>query len=389
MEKLQGSEMMLSIRSRATLALAAFILSLTVLLLAATPSSAQSQTTKRIYIVESYEKGHVCGEPQAEGILQALAAGGWTVGKNLLVKQYWMDTYRTNVTLEAMQQQGQIALAEIAEFKPDIVFVLDDAAVSQVMMPLVGRSDVSVVFSGMNGQPEMYDGIKKYLDSWARPGSNVTGVYEKLYAAQSLKVMALAVPELRGAKAVMITDHSPTGNGLTKQFELELKDVTDVKWEVRRVKDWDEYTALIESLNADPTVKVIYPVALTLPGPEGKRFAAAQIYDWTLAHSRKPEMAINYFFARMGLFGGAVINFGAMGKLAGEKGAKILNGTKAGDLPIENAPDYAIVFNVKRAKDLGIEIPARVLSAASAVYRDDLVPLQGRALLYDPAIKSF
>jgi hypothetical protein len=201
--------------------------------------------------------------------------------------------------------------------------------------------------------------------------------------------MAEAVPALRGAKAIMITDHSPTGNGLTKQFELELKDVTDVKWEVRRVKDWSEYTALIESLNSDETVKAIYPVALSLPVEGGGRYAAAQIYDWTLAHSRKPEMAINYFFARMGLFGGAVVNFSAMGKLAGQKGAKILNGAKAGDLPIEDAPDYAIVFNIKRALDLGIEISPRVLAAASAVYKDDLLPLQGRPLLYDPGIKSF
>jgi hypothetical protein len=245
------------------------------------------------------------------------------------------------------------------------------------------------VFSGMNGQPEMYDGLKKYMDSRARPSSNVTGVYEKLYAAQSLKVMAQAIPQLRAAKAVMITDFSPTGNGLTKQFELELKDVTDVKWEVRRVKDWTEYTALIDTLNNDPTVKAIYPVALTLPVEGGGRYAAAQIYDWTITHSRKPEMAINYFFARMGLFGGAVINFGAMGKLAGQKGAKILAGTKAGDLPIEDAPDSAIVFNLKRAKDLGIEIPPRVLAAANAIYKGDLLPLQGRALLYDPQTKSF
>jgi len=357
--------------------------------LAAWAGPANSQASKRIYIVESYEKGHVCGEPQAEGILQALAAGGWTVGRNLSVKQYWMDTYRTNATPEAMQLQGQKALAEIAEFKPDIVFVLDDAAIRQVMLPLIGRSDLSIVFSGMNGQPEMYDGIKKYLESRAHPGSNVTGVYEKLYAAQSLKVMAQAVPDLRGGKAVMITDYSPTGNGLTKQFELELKDVTDINWEVRRAKDWAEYMALIETLNNDPTVKAIYPVALTLPVADGERYAAAQIYDWTLAHSRKPEMAINYFFARMGLFGGAVVNFGAMGRVAGEKGVKILKGTKAGDLPIEDAPDYAIVFNIKRAKDLGIAIPPRMLAAAHAIYRDDLLPLQGRALLYDPAIKSF
>jgi hypothetical protein len=207
--------------------------------------------------------------------------------------------------------------------------------------------------------------------------------------AQSLKVMAQAVPGLRGAKAVMITDFSPTGNGLTKQFEIELADMTDVKWEVRRVKDWTEYTALIESLNKDDGVKAIYPVALTLPTADGGRYAAAQIYDWTINNSRKPEMAINYFFARMGLFGGAVVNFGTMGKLAGQKGAKVLAGTKAGDLPVEDAADYAIVFNLKRATDLGISIPPRVLAAASAVYRDNLLPLQGRALLYDPQVKSF
>src|SRR5260370_37607443 len=113
----------------------------------------------------------------------------------------------------------------------------------------------------------------------------------------------------------------------------------------------------MRALNDDPGEKAIYPVAMSLPAPGGTRYAAAHIYDWTLAHSRKPEMAINYFFARMGLFGGAVVNFGAMGRLAGQKGAKILNGTKAGDLAIENAPDYAIVFNVKRAQDLGIVIP--------------------------------
>jgi putative ABC transport system substrate-binding protein len=349
---------------------------------------AQPQPAKRIYIVQSYEKGHVCGEPQAEGILDALAVGGWEVGRNLTMQSYYMDTYRTNATPEAMQREGQKALAEIAEFKPDIVFVLDDAAARQVMVPLIGRADLSVVFSGMNGQPEIYNDPKHYLDSRERPGGNVTGVYEKLYAAQSLKVMAQAVPALRGGKAVMITDGSPTGNGLTKQFELELKD-SDIAWEVRRVKDWGEYTALIQALNDDATVKAIYPVALTLPVEGGGRYAAAQIYDWTIANSRKPEMAINYFFARMGLFGGAVVNFNAMGKLAGQKGAKILAGTKAGDLPVEDAPDYAIVFNLKRASDLGIEISPRVLAAANAIYKDNLVPLQGRALLYDPQVKSF
>jgi ABC-type uncharacterized transport system substrate-binding protein len=94
------------------------------------------------------------------------------------------------------------------------------------------------VFSGMNGQPEMYNERKHYMENWAHPGSNVTGVYEKLYAAQAVKVMEQAVPGLRGAKIVMITDYTPTGNGLTKQFELELKNVTDGHWEVQLVQKW-------------------------------------------------------------------------------------------------------------------------------------------------------
>ena len=57
-----------------------------------------------------------------------------------------------------------------------------------------------------------------------------------------------------------------------------------------------------------------------------------------------------------------------MGKQAGEKGAKILNGQKAGNLPIEDARKYAIVFNTERAKELGIQIPFEILGAADFVY---------------------
>lgn len=377
------------ISKRAAIKAFCTLLGIALLLLNPITAFAQSNPAKRIFIVHSYEQGHVCGEPQAEGILDALRSAGWNAGNNLTVRSYYMDTYRVNAAPEAMSREGQKALEEIVAFKPDLVFVLDDPAARFVMMPLVGRADLSVVFSGMNGQPEMYSEIKKFVDTRARPGANVTGVYETLYVAQSLKVMAQAVPGLREGKVVMITDQSPTGNALTKQFDLELKDQTDVKWEVRRVADWSAYTKLIEELNGDATVKAIYPVALTLPVEGGGRYAAAQIYDWTINNSKKPEMAINYFFARMGLFGGAVVNFSTMGKLAGQKGAKILGGAKAGDLPIENAPDYAIVFNLKRASDLGIEISPRVLAAANAIYKDNLLPLQGRPLMYDPKVKSF
>ena len=63
------------------------------------------------------------------------------------------------------------------------------------------------------------------------------------------------------------------------------------------------------------------------------------------------------------------VDFTAMGHMAGVKAAQILNGTHAGAIPVEDAADYAIVFNLKRALGLGIEIPKPLLTAADQVYK--------------------
>jgi ABC-type uncharacterized transport system substrate-binding protein len=80
-------------------------------------------------------------------------------------------------------------------------------------------------------------------------------------------------------------------------------------------------------------------------------------------------MSLNYFFSKLGLYGGAAVDFTSMGRMAGEKVARILNGEKAGSLPIEDARDYAIVFNQRRARQLNIAIPTPLLTAADHVYR--------------------
>lgn len=340
-------------------------------------------------MVQSQEKGHVCGEPQAEGVLTALAEAGWQEGLNLDIRFHYMEYYTKNATAELLHADGQRVLAKIEEFEPELVITLDDGAIKEVMMPLVGRSDVSLVFSGMNVDINVYNSRKPFMQSAARPGANVTGVTENLYTAESMRVMAEAVPGLAGGSVLLATDLTVTGEALAKQFARELKDVRDVKWEIVRIQRFDEYRAFIERANEDSEVKAVYPLVLTTEGPAGERITAPQIYDWTIGHSRKPEMAANYYFARMGLFGGAVVNFNAMGLRAGRKAAAILSGTKPGEIAIEESPDFAIVFNIKRAHDLGIEIPIHVLTAANAVYKDDLVPLLGRPLIYDRSIASF
>ena len=122
-------------------------------LLVSMPSFARADQSARVMIVHSYEADHICGQPQGQGVVQALAANGWKQNENLVLKSFYMNTKKIHTTAEAIRARARKALDAIEAFKPDVVVVLDDNAIREVMLPLVGRDDVSVVFSGMNGQP--------------------------------------------------------------------------------------------------------------------------------------------------------------------------------------------------------------------------------------------
>lgn len=346
------------------------LLSLVCLSISPITKSVAAQEFKRVYIAASYEKNHICGGPQEKGIIKGLNKTGWFEGMNLRIRRYYMDTKRKNTTPEAMKEEARKVFTEIKEFNPGVLVVIDDNAFREVALSLSGSKDLSVVFSGMNGQPESYNAKKRFMETREEPGGNITGVYEKLYVARSMIVMQNAITGLKGKKIVGITDYSPTGNALTAQFEIELKSKPrKIDWELKRVKDWQEYTTLIKKLNDDKEIGAIYPVVLTLKVSDAVTYTAPEIFKWTMENSRKPEMALNYFFAKIGLFGGAAVDFKAMGYLAGKKAGQILNGEIPGNIPIEDAPDYAIVFNMKRAKALGIDIPLPLLTAADHVYK--------------------
>ena len=327
---------------------------------------ASPESPHRIFILHSYEDRHVCGQPQHDGVMAALKEAGLTKEKNLEIQVYFMDTKRKNNTPELIGEQARIALKKIRAFRPHVLVTIDDNAFRTVALNLVD-SPMSIVFSGMNGQPENYNQTVLWMDSRSHPGHNITGVYEKLHIVDAVKVHSKLFPGLK--KVRMFVDSSPTGRAISEQIKLEMKtESIPCAWDMKVVKSWEEYQEEIPLANIDPEVGAIYPAVLLLKDREGKTYTAPEIFAWTTQNSKKPEIALNYAFTRIGLFGGAAVDFHAMGLQAGQMVDRILRGEDPGSIPIEDAERYALVFNLKRAKQLGITIPPDILMAA-----DDIV----------------
>lgn len=325
----------------------------------------QAKERKRVFILHSYEKDHVCGQPQHDGVIESLSRSGFQVGDNLEVQTYYMDTKRTNTSAKLMARQATAALEEINIFSPDVLVTIDDNAYRTVALQLID-SPVAIVFSGLNGQPRAYNTIAKAVETWEKPGHNVTGIYEKLYFVEALHVHEKLFPSF--GRTLVLIDTSPTGKAIKRQIELEIQGKSlPGEVEIKVVGSFEDYKKEVLRASSDPETGALYPAALILTDKSGKTYTAPKIFSWTIKNSTRPEIALNYSFTRMGLFGGAAVDFFAMGQQAGELAGEILLGRDAGTIPIRKAEKFALAFNLGRANSLGIQLPSDILLAADEI----------------------
>jgi len=329
----------------------------------------------RVFIVHSYAPQSLISQPQEEGLARGLAESGFIDGETVEIKRFFMDTKGTYTRPDQIASRGKEALSMIDDFQPDVVITVDDNAARTVMLPLVD-SGIPVVFSGINTTPEMYNHTRRFMDSRHHPGHNVTGVYEKLYIEKSMQLMEAVVPDLK--KVIFIVDDSPTGNAIKAQIKSELFVYgSNILYSLRQVGTFAEYKKIIRSIDTSEDVGAYFPAALRLTTGPGKVVTGRDIFQWTLSHSHKPAFVANNVMCKLGALGGVAVDFSGMGRQAALKAANILQGGKAGDIAIEDASEYAIAFNIARARELGVRLDPELLSAAAVIYEStelDIAP---------------
>jgi putative tryptophan/tyrosine transport system substrate-binding protein len=281
--------------------------------------------------------------PAYRAFVDELRRVGFVEGRNLNVLMRQSDQDLSTLFAQAV---------EMARGNPDALVALGLEDALRALMQ--ASRTLPIVFVANN-----YDPIALgYVQSLAKPGGNVTGVFlrQTELAEKQVELLTQAFPDK--TRLAVLWDHVSAA-----QFESAERRAKLLRLEVRSHKlehapyDIDAAFRRIADAGADMLL------ALTSPF-----FARHREQIVALAiHHRLPTMFIFKGYTEAG----GLMSYGAdpvaMYRQGGTFVAKILKGAKPSDLPVEQPTKYEMLLNLKTAKAIGVELPTTVLIRADEV----------------------
>jgi putative ABC transport system substrate-binding protein len=277
-----------------------------------------------------------------EGLRRPLAQLGWIEGRNVVYE------YRS---ARGTPPRFAEAAAELVRLKVDVIYC--DSAPATRAAYAATRTIPIVALDFTNDPVEA-----GYAQSYGRPGGNLTGTFLDApeFAGKWLGLLKAVVPAL--SRVAVLWDPSP---GLTHRRALEeVARSLDVRLQILRVDDAGDLDRAFLAFE-QPQAVVVLPSPMTWS--QSQRVANLTVKHKLAATSMAPPFAT----------AGGLFTYGPDGEAVLERNgflvAKILNGAKPGDLPIERPTKYTFMVNLKTAQMLNLVVPDSVLVAADTVIR--------------------
>jgi putative tryptophan/tyrosine transport system substrate-binding protein len=275
---------------------------------------------------------------------QALSDNGYVAGKNVEIEYRWAEGQFDRLPGFAV---------ELVSRKVDVIVAA--GGTPPILAAKAATSTIPIVFANA-GNP-VDTGL---VASLARPGGNLTGV-SILFAELTLKRIELLselVPQAR-LIASLVNPRNPT-NEITVGEQEEAARIKGVQLRILRASSEGEIEtafALLAQQQADALI--VSPDVLFITRRQQvlglvTRAAVPAMYGW------------RDFVENGGLMSYSPNMIGAYRQTALYV-AKILNGAKPADLPVEQPTKFELVINLKTAKTLGITVPPTILARADEV----------------------
>jgi putative tryptophan/tyrosine transport system substrate-binding protein len=263
-----------------------------------------------------------------------------------------------NVLIERRYAAGRLdrmpeLVNELVQQKVDVIVAVNNVVIRAAKqatktIPVVMISSVDPVAAG-------------YVDSFARPGGNITGLswLDRDLGAKRLELLKAVLPKMSRlgvlwdadgpGPAVAVKEYEAAARG----FKLELRSL-----EVRGPNP--DFAAAFQA------AKIARAEALIVVGNALMSQHAKQVFELA-AKNRLPSITEESRYADAG----GLMSYGAsladLYRRAAGYVAEILKGAKPAELPIKLPAKFEIFINLKTAQQLGLVIPQHVLVQADRV----------------------
>jgi putative ABC transport system substrate-binding protein len=308
---------------------------------AAWPLAARAQQRDRVRRIGVLMGGDDNGRVSA--FTQALAALGWTDGRNVRVDLRWGGGDINRIRTLAQELVG---------LRPDIVLVGTGPAT--VALQRETRT-IPIVFAGL-GDPVL-GGIVARIN---RPSGNITGfaLYEVSLPGKWLELLSEIAPGLKRA-AIMFRPETASASVYVASFETAARSLK-VEPITAPVHSDVEIETAITALGSEPGGGLV-----VMPGGFQNVHRAPIIL--AAARNNIPAIYPQSFYAREG----GLLSYGPDGvdlfRRAASYVDRILRGEKPGDLPVQFPTKFEMVVNRKTAKALGLAVPPSIMLRANEV----------------------
>jgi len=198
-----------------------------------------------------------------------------------------------------------------------------------------------------------------YIQSYARPGGNITGVFLDApeFAGKWFEQLKAMIPDL--SRIAVLWDPGP--GTIHLHAVRDVAGSLDIKLQVLEVRRPDDIDRAFDALHGQRQAVIFLPSPLIYG-------QSARLAELALKH-RLPATSMALDFA----VAGGVLAYGPELTSSWERMtvlvAKILDGGKPAELPVERPIAIELVVNLKTAKTLGITIPQSILLRADEVIR--------------------
>jgi putative ABC transport system substrate-binding protein len=282
--------------------------------------------------------------------VDALRDKGFAVGKNLVVE----------VRLAGGDVSRLPALAEsLVAWQPDVIVSPGTAATVAAMR---ATKTIPIVFVGLGGPVE-----KGIVASLAKPGGNVTGIAVNVETSKMSQLLRDAAPSLRRLGWVA---YEPNTFAHNRTPEYRAGRIARLGTVIAQ-EGFEFVDLFVDSLDElEPKV-----AALASRG-EAALFMSTDpmLFSWRASIM---AMALRYRLptACAQSFGwgeaGCLITYGEdpydLRRRGAAQVAKILNGTKPADIPVEQPTKFNLIVNARTAKALGLTLPPSLFALADEV----------------------